>query len=74
MVGKLYSGLTHYGNEKKDIVKVESTYDKRDIDPECVESIAIVSMVKVTILSGPNIGKTVAYRRAVFNSRFEALT
>ena len=74
MIGKLYSGITHYGNEKKDIVKVESTYDKRDVDPECVESVAIVGMVKVTILTGNNIGKTASYRRSVFNRRFKALT
>ena len=73
MKGNLYKGMTRFGNSSEDIVRVESTYDKRDIDPECPESVAIVGMVKVTILTGDNIGKCSTYRRSTFNKIFKAL-
>ena len=52
------------------LVEVVSTYDKRDIDYDCPESVAIIGMVEAVILSGPDIGKTRRYRRKGFNRIF----
>jgi hypothetical protein len=73
MKGNLYKGKMRFGSSDEDIVRVESTYDKTDIDPDCPESVAIIGMVKVTILSGDNIGKSATYRRSTFNRIFKAL-
>ena len=52
------------------LVEVVRTYDKRDIDYDCPESVAIIGMVEAVILSGPDIGKTRRYQRKGFNRMF----
>ena len=42
------------------------TWNHRDIDPECPESVAIVGMVEIVVLSGPDIGK----KRSIRTNRF----
>ena len=56
-----------------EIVEIVRTYNKRDIDPMCVESVAIVSMVEALVISGPGIGKTVKMSTRTFNRSFERL-
>ena len=64
-IGKLYR---YAENSHVDIplVEVNKTWDKRDIDPYCPESVAIVPMVTFTYLTGPKIGRTRSVRRRVF--------
>jgi len=52
------------------LIQVVRTYDKRDIDYDCPESVAIIGMVEAVILSGPDIGKTRRYKRRGFNRMF----
>ena len=47
------------------------TYDKRDIDYDCPESVAIIGMVEAIVLTGPDIGKTKRYRRSHFHGVFK---
>tara|TARA_R110001592_G_scaffold57545_1_gene174842 strand:- start:4763 stop:4984 length:222 start_codon:yes stop_codon:yes gene_type:complete len=58
----------HLGNDV--IIEVLRTYNYRDIDPECVESVAIIGMIEVVILSGGNIGKKTKYSRKHFWQKF----
>ena len=44
-------------NRTKYLVEVLSTYNHRDIDPECLMSVAIVPMVKYVYISGPDQGR-----------------
>lgn len=69
--GDLFQGRPGVSNVGSPLlVEVVRTYDKRDIDPECPESVAIVGMVEMVILSGPDIGKTKRYRRRRFHQVF----
>ncbi len=52
------------------LLEVVRTYNKRDIDYDCPESVAIIGMVEVVILSGPDIGKVRRYRRSQFRRVF----
>ncbi len=52
------------------LVEVVRTYNKRDIDPECPESVAIIGMVEIIVLSGTDIGKTMRYPRRSFHRIF----
>ena len=53
------------------LVEVVRTYDKRDIDYDCPESVAIIGMVEAIVLTGPDIGKTKRYRRSHFHGVFK---
>lgn len=53
------------------LCEIVRTWNKRDIDPECVESVAIVGMVRFVILSGSDIGKEMNQRRVSFNRSWE---
>ena len=55
------------------LCQIISLYDKRDIDPECPQSIAIVGMVKAMWMSGPHLGKEFRVSRKTFNYRWEAV-
>ena len=69
--GNLFQGrATVESDAPPCLVEVARTYDKRDIDYECPESVAIVGMVEVVILSGPDIGKTRRYQRLQFRRLF----
>ena len=45
-------------------------FDKRDIDYDCPQSVAIIPMVKVTVLTGKDAGKTRTYSRKNFRQLF----
>ena len=53
------------------LVEVVRTWNKRDIDPECLESVAIIGMVEVTMVTGPELAKKRTYRTSHFNRVFE---
>ncbi len=55
---------------EKTIVEVLRTYDKRDIDPHCPQSIAIVGMVEAVVLSGSDIGRKQRWKRQSFRRMF----
>ena len=55
------------------LCEVISTYNKRDIDYECPESIAIIPMVKAVYLSGENQGKQFCVSRKAFSHRWEVV-
>ena len=55
------------------LCQVVSLYDRRDIDFECPESVAIVGMVKFIYLTGEAQGKTFKTKRSDFNSRWEVV-
>ena len=52
-------------------VEIQRTFDKPDIDPYCPESVAIISMVDVIVLTGPNIGTKHRHRRQQFRRHFK---
>ena len=69
--GNLFQGRASVeSNAPPCLVEVVRTYDKRDIDYDCPESVAIIGMVEAVILSGPDIGKTRRYRRTQFRRVF----
>ena len=51
------------------LFQVVRTYNKRDIDPECPMSVAIIPMVEVVVLSGDQIGKKLRWPRKIFRTR-----
>ena len=71
--GKLYVTTNDHNNgtPTQTMVEIARTYDKRDIDPDCLESIAIVPMVEAIVLTGENIGRTRRYRRRFFSRNFK---
>ena len=72
--GDLYKALPYPKNPERTgcfLAEVVRTYDKPDIDPECPESGAILSMVEVVSLTGPDIGIKKRYRRNRFRMCFE---
>ena len=66
--GDLFRSLTD-----EVLVEVVRTYNHRDIDPDCPESIAIIGMIETVVLSGKDIGKTRKFRHRGFRKRFEKL-
>tara|TARA_E500000331_G_scaffold354420_1_gene407352 strand:- start:11 stop:262 length:252 start_codon:yes stop_codon:yes gene_type:complete len=55
------------------LVEVVRTYNHRDIDPDCPESVAIIGMIETVVLSGDGIGKKLRFRQKGFWKRFEKL-
>ena len=49
------------------ICQVVGKWDKRDIDPDCPLSVAIVTMYRVVYLTGEDIGKERSVRATQFN-------
>lgn len=66
--GDLFRSLSQ---ENDCLIEVVRTYNHRDIDPDCPESVAIIGMIETVILSGRNIGKTKRFRQIGFWKRFE---
>ena len=72
--GKLYIANTDHRDTAhwdQVLVEIARTYDKRDIDPDCPESVAIVPMVEAIVLTGENIGRTRRFRRRYFSRNFK---
>ena len=55
------------------LVQIERTYDKRDIDPDCPMSVAIIPMVEVFVLSGEKMGRKFKWRRKSFRQKFSKI-
>ncbi len=56
------------------LCQITSLYDKRDIDPECVESVAIIPFVKAIWLSGENQGQEFRSARRNFHRAWEVIS
>tara|TARA_B100000886_G_scaffold101836_1_gene67652 strand:+ start:1083 stop:1337 length:255 start_codon:yes stop_codon:yes gene_type:complete len=54
-------------------VEIINFWDKRDIDYDCPESVAIVPMIEVLVLSGPEIGRKHSHSRRQFRRLFEKI-
>ena len=68
--GNLFQGRVTVEGTPPILVEVLRTYDKRDIDWQCPESVAIVGMVEAVVLNGPDIGRKRIYQRRQFNRLF----
>ena len=56
------------------LCQVVSLYDKRDIDYDCPESVAIIPFVKAIWLSGENIGQEFRSARKNFSRAWEVIS
>ena len=56
------------------LCQITSLYDKVDIDPECVESVAIIPFVKAIWLSGENQGQEFRSARRNFYRAWEVIS
>lgn len=69
--GDLYQALDRSRVLPPDtLVQIERTYDKRDIDPDCPMSVAIIPMVEVFVLSGEKMGRKLKWSRQSFRRKF----
>lgn len=68
--GDLYQSVSESAPENNRwgpyFAEVIRTWNHRDIDSECPESVAIVGMVEVVVLSRPDVGK----KRSIRTNRF----
>ena len=55
------------------LVEVVRTYDRRDIDYDCPESVAIISMVEVQVIAGTEIGRKMRCTRESFRRNYQKL-
>ena len=62
------------GNDQEILCQITSLYDHRDIDPECVESVAIIPFVKAIWLSGENQGQEFRSARRNFYRAWEVIS
>ena len=70
--GDLYqSNRRHLATRKDDtVVQIIKTWNKRDIDPECPESVAIIPMVQYVVWQAGQPGGTFNYQRGSFHRRY----
>ena len=52
------------------VVQIMKTWNKRDIDPECPESVAIIPMVQYVMWKDGQPGGTFNYKRGSFHRRY----
>ncbi len=72
-VGALYK-RTCQATKKEVLCQITSLYDKRDIDYDCPESVAIVPFVKAIWLSGENMGQEFRSARRNFYRAWEVIS
>ena len=65
---------TCYVTGKQELCQIVSFYDKRDIDPECPESVAIIPFVKAMWLTGGNQGNIFRSARRNFRRAWEVVS
>ena len=65
---------TCYITGAQELCEIVSFYDKRDIDPECPESVAIIPFVKAIWLSGEDQGKEFRSARRNFYRTWEVIS
>ena len=63
-----------YHSDAEELCQIVSFYDKRDIDYDCPESIAIVPMVKAIWLTGSHQGHTFTSARRNFYRSWEVIS
>lgn len=72
-VGDLCKSRPHH-SEKEYLCQIVSFYDKRDIDYDCPESVAIVPMVKAIWLTGNCQGQVFRSARRSFYRSWEVIS
>ena len=72
-VGALCMRTCHITKEKE-LCEIVSLYDKRDIDPECPESVAIIPFVKAVWLTGGSQGHPFFSSRRNFRRAWEVIS
>ena len=65
--------LVKYKTDDTILAEVVGTWNKRDIDPDCPESIAIIGMVKFVYVSGTDIGFERSIRYRDFRAYWEVI-
>ena len=65
--------LVKYKTDSAILAEVVGTWNKRDIDPDCPESVAIIGMVKFVYVSGPDIGFERSIRTRNFFAYWESI-
>ena len=63
-----------YHSEEEQLCQIVSLYDKRDIDYECPESVAIVPFVKAIWLTGDNQGNHFRSARRNFRRAWQVIS
>ena len=63
-----------YHSDAEELCQIVSLYDKRDIDYDCPESVAIVPMVKAVWLTGSYQGHTFRSARRNFRRSWEVIS
>lgn len=58
--------LVQYKTDISVLAEIISTYNKMDVDPYCNESVAIIGMVKIVYLTGPEQGNRRSIKRKNF--------
>ena len=65
---------TCYVTGEQELCQIVSLYDKRDIDSDCPESVAIVPFVKAVWLTGGNQGNHFRSARRNFYRAWEVIS
>lgn len=70
--GDLYqSNRRHLATRKDDaVIQVVKTWNKRDIDPDCPESVAIIPMVQFVVWLDGQKGGTFNFQRGSFHRQY----
>ena len=55
------------------VIEVTKLYNRRDIDPECPLSVAIIPTVDYIVLTGDDMGKEYRCSRRNFSNRFSSM-
>ena len=63
-----------YHSDAEELCQIVSLYDKRDIDYDCPESVAIVPMVKAIWLTGNCQGQVFRSARRNFRRSWEVIS
>ena len=65
--------LVKYKTDATILAEVIGTWNKRDIDPDCPESVAIIGMVKFVYVSGPDMGRERSIKTRNFTHYWEVI-
>ena len=64
--------VRHKHNHDK-LAQVTAFWDKRDIDPDCPESVAIIGMVRLMYINEGNLGYEGSVSRRTFSVNWEVV-
>ena len=65
---------TCYVTGEQELCEIVSLYDRRDIDPDCPQSVAIIPFVKAMWLTGGNQGSVFQSARRNFYRAWEVIS